>query len=56
MPQVVVLKFSFLGTGYILCLAPTPTGCYVGRHDGAIMKIGGWDVVASEYEVRVQIN
>jgi len=47
---------KFIGTGHVLCLAPTPTGCYAGRNDGAIMRIGGWDVVASEYEVRVQIN
>lgn len=44
---------KFLGTGHVLCLAATPTGCYAGRKDGTIMQIGGWDIVASEYEVRV---
>lgn len=45
----------FESTGHILCMAATPTGFYAGRKDGLIMQIFGWDIVASEYEVRDQV-
>lgn len=44
---------KFLDTGHVLCMAVTPTGFYAGRKDGIIMQVGGWDVVKSEYSVRV---
>jgi hypothetical protein len=47
---------TFLGAGHILCLAATPTGFYAGRKDGVVMQIFGWDIVASEYEVRDQVT
>jgi hypothetical protein len=47
---------KFLGAGHILCLAATPTGFYAGRKDGVVMQIFGWDIVASEYEVRDQVT
>ncbi|XP_073393272.1 uncharacterized protein [Physcomitrium patens] len=46
------VKYKFLDTGHVLCMAVTPTGFYAGRKDGIIMQVGGWDVVKSEYSLR----